>query len=143
MKQYIEFVLHHPYLFIALLGIIIALVAGELRRRLLGPTEVSPATATQMLNHQDAVLLDVRETSEYKEGYLPGSIQIPLANLKDKIATLEKYRQRPIIVVCRSGHRSALAVKQLKQQGYPSVYNLGGGLQAWRSANLPVSKKSA
>lgn len=143
MKQYIEFVLRHPYLFVALLGIVIALIAGELRRRLLGPTEVSPAAATQLLNHQDAVLLDVRETAEYKEGYLPGSVQIPLANLKDKLATLEKYRQRPIIVVCRSGHRSAVAVKQLKQQGYPTVYNLGGGLQAWRNANLPVSKKSA
>lgn len=143
MKQYIEFVQHHPYLFIALLGILVALVAGELRRRLLGPTEVSPAAATQLLNHQDAVLLDVRETAEYKEGYLPGSLQIPLATLKDKFSTLEKYRQRPIIVVCRSGHRAALAVRQLKQQGYPTVYNLGGGLQAWRNANLPVSKKPA
>lgn len=143
MKQYIDFVLHHPYLFVALLGILVALVAGELRRRLLGPTELSPIAATQLLNHEDAVLLDVRETAEYKEGVLPGSLQIPLASLKDKIATLEKYRDRPIIVVCRSGHRSAVAVRQLKQQGYPTVYNLGGGLQAWRNANLPVSKKQA
>lgn len=141
MKQYVEFVLHHPYLFLALLGLLTTLIGSELRRRLLGLKEVSPLEATQLLNHEDAVLLDVREPQEYQEGYLLNSIRIPLGTLADKAATLEKHRERPIIVVCRSGNRSAQAARLLKQQGYQTVYNLSGGLHAWRNANLPVSKK--
>ena len=141
MKQYVEFVLHHPFLFLALFGLLTVLIGSELRRRLLGLKEVSPLEATQLLNHEDAVLLDVREPQEYQEGCLPDSIRIPLGTLADKATTLEKHRDRPIIVVCRSGHRSTQAVRLLKQQGYQNIYNLGGGLQAWRNAHLPLSKK--
>lgn len=141
MKQPIEFVLHHPFLFLALLGILIMLIGNEVRRALLNLKEVSPLEATQLLNHQDAVLLDVREPQEYQEGFLPNSIRIPLGSLSEKAAQLDKHRERPIIIVCRSGNRSAKAVRMLKQMGYETVYNLGGGLHAWRTANLPISKK--
>lgn len=141
MKQLIEFVLHHPFLFLALLGILVTLIGNEVRRALLNLKEVSPLEATQLLNHQDAVLLDVREPPEYQEGFLPNSIRIPLGSLSEKAAQLDKHRARPIIIVCRSGNRSAQAVRILKRMGYETVYNLGGGLHAWRTANLPISKK--
>ena len=141
MKQLIEFVLHHPFLFLALLGILVMLVGNELRRALFNLKEVTPLEATQLLNHQDAVLLDVREPQEYQEGFLPNSIRIPLGSLSEKAAQLDKHRERPIIIVCRSGNRSAQAVRMLKRMGYETVYNLGGGLHAWRTANLPISKK--
>jgi len=141
MKQPIEFVLHHPFLFLALLGILIMLIGNEVRRALLNLKEVSPLEATQLLNHQDAVLLDVREPQEYQDGFLPNSIRIPLGSLSEKAAQLDKHRERPIIIVCRSGNRSAHAGRMLKKMGYETVYNLGGGLHAWRAANLPISKK--
>ena len=141
MKQLTEFVLHHPTLFLALAAVLALLAGSELRRRLSGLASVSPLEATQLLNHQDAVLLDVREPQEYKEGYLPNSIRIPLGSLPDKAPSLEKHRERPIIIVCRSGARSAHAARLLKRQGYAAVYNLSGGLHAWRSANLPVHTK--
>jgi rhodanese-related sulfurtransferase len=141
MKQPIEFVLHHPFLFLALLGILVMLIGNEVRRALLNLKEVSPLEATQLLNHQDAVLLDVREPQEYQDGFLPNSIRIPLGSLSEKAAQLDKHRERPIIIVCRSGNRSAQAGRMLKKMGYETVYNLGGGLHAWRTANLPISKK--
>jgi len=141
MKQLSEFVLHHPFLFLALLGILVLLIGNELRRALLNLKEVSPLEATQLLNHQDAVLLDVREPQEYKDGFLANSIRIPLGSLSEKAAQLDKHRERPIIIVCRSGNRSAQAVRILKRMGYETVYNLGGGLHAWRTANLPISNK--
>jgi rhodanese-related sulfurtransferase len=125
----------------ALLGILVMLIGNELRRALLNLKEVSPLEATQLLNHQDAVLLDVREPQEYQDGFLPNSIRIPLGSLTEKAAQLDKHRERPIIIVCRSGNRSAQAGRLLKQMGYETVYNLGGGLHAWRTANLPISKK--
>lgn len=141
MKQPIEFVLHHPFLFLALLGILVVLVGNEVRRALINLKEVSPLEATQLLNHQDAVLLDVREPQEYQDGFLPNSIRIPLGSLSEKAGQLDKHRERPIIIVCRSGNRSAQAGRMLKKMGYETVYNLGGGLHAWRTANLPISKK--
>jgi len=141
MKQPIEFVLHHPFLFLALLGILVMLIGNEVRRALINLKEVSPLEATQLLNHQDAVLLDVREPQEYQDGFLPNSIRIPLGSLSEKAAQLDKHRERPIIIVCRSGNRSAQAGRMLKKMGYETVYNLGGGLHAWRTANLPISKK--
>lgn len=141
MKQLSEFVLHHPFLFLALLGILVMLIGNELRRALLNLKEVSPLEATQLLNHQDAVLVDVREPQEYQDGFLPNSIRIPLGSLSEKATQLDKHKERPIIIVCRSGNRSAQAVRMLKQMGYETVYNLGGGLHAWRAANLPISKK--
>jgi rhodanese-related sulfurtransferase len=141
MKQPIEFVLHHPFLFLALLGILVTLIGNELRRAMLNLKEVSPLEATQLLNHQDAVLLDVRDPQEYKDGFLPNSIRIPLGSLSEKAVQLDKHRERPIIIVCRSGNRSAQAGRMLKKMGYETVYNLGGGLHAWRTANLPISKK--
>jgi rhodanese-related sulfurtransferase len=141
MKLLSEFVLHHPFLFLALLGILVMLIGNELRRALLNLKEVSPLEATQLLNHQDAVLLDVREPQEYQDGFLPNSIRIPLGSLSEKATQLDKHRERPIIIVCRSGNRSAQAVRMLKKMGYETVYNLGGGLHAWRMANLPISKK--
>src|SRR5512141_658031 len=111
MKQLSEFILHHPFLFLALLGILVMLIGNEVRRVLLNFKEVSPLEATQLLNHQDAVLLDVREPQEYKDGFLPNSIHIPLGSLSEKAAQLDKHRERPIIIVCRSGNRSAQAVR--------------------------------
>ncbi len=141
MKQLSEFVLHHPFLFLALLGILVLLIGNELRRVFLNLKDVSPLEATQLLNHQDAVLLDVREPQEYQDGFLANSIRIPLGSLAEKAGQLDKHRERPIIIVCRSGNRSATAVRMLKKLGYETVYNLGGGLHAWRTANLPISKK--
>ncbi len=141
MKQLSEFVLHHPMLFLALLGILVVLIGNELRRVFLNVQEVSPLAATQLLNHQDAVLLDVREPREYQDGVLANSIRIPLGSLSEQASQLEKHRKRPIIIVCRSGSRSAQAVRMLKQMGYEAVYHLGGGLHAWRAANLPIGKK--
>lgn len=141
MNQFSEFVLHHPFLFLALLGILVMLIGNELRHALLNLKQVSPLEATQLLNHQDAVLLDVREPQEYQEGFLPNSLRIPLGTLSAKAEQLDKHRERPIIIVCRSGNRSAQAGRMLKQLGYENVYNLAGGLHAWRGANLPISKK--
>ena len=141
MNQLGEFILHHPFLFMALLGILAMLIGTEMRRAIFNQKDVSPLEATQLLNHQDAVLLDVREPQEYQEGFLPNSIRIPLGTLAEKAAQLDKHRNNPIIIVCRSGNRSGQAVRLLKKLGYETVYNLGGGLHAWRNANLPISKK--
>ena len=102
--------------------------------------EVGTLEATQMINHKDAVILDVREDSEFALGHLPNAKHIPLKQLTDRLKELEKFRNKPMIINCRSGARSARACGLLKKQGFENVYNLAGGMNAWSQAGLPIEK---
>ena len=142
MSQFIEFAIKHWDLFAALAIILFMMFSGGLGSRMRGYKEIGPVESVQLLNHQDAVLVDVREDAEYKEGHILDAIHIPLGKLADRMAELEKFRERPIIVGCRSGHRSASACAKLRKSGYETIYNLKGGIMAWQSAGLPVQKPS-
>ncbi|MDP2143777.1 MAG: rhodanese-like domain-containing protein [Gallionella sp.] len=108
--------------------------------RIRGIKEVDSVAATQLINHKNALVLDVREESEYKAGHVLNAKLVPLGKLNERIGELEKYRDKPVVVVCRSGARSANACALLGKQGFAEVYNLAGGMIAWQKANLPVKK---
>ena len=137
----LEFVGNHPILFLAFFGTLGLLIASEFSRRLSGMKSIGPVEATQLSNRENAVFLDIRDEAEYRTGHIPAAIHIPLKNLPDRVAELEKNKGVPIVTYCRSGNRSTRAGSILKKHGFENVYNLGGGLQAWQSANLPVSRK--
>ena len=126
--------------------ILIALTSGAMLlwsffgNRLLGIKEVDHIAAMQLLNHKNALVLDVREQGEYDSGHILSSKLIPLGKLKERLGELEKYRERPVVVVCRSGQRSASACAMLGKQGFAQAYNLNGGIVAWQKASLPLEK---
>ncbi len=108
--------------------------------RIRGIQEVDCAGALQLVNHKSAMVLDVREEMEYKSGHVLNAKLIPVGKLVERMGELEKYRNKPVVVICRSGNRSARACAMLGKQGYTQVYNLSGGMMAWQKANLPVKK---
>lgn len=108
--------------------------------RLRGVKEVDAAEALQLINHKNAIILDVREESEYKSGHLLNAKWIPLGKLVSRIGELERYREQSIVVVCRSGQRSASACVALGKQGFAQAYNLSGGVMGWQKSNLPLEK---
>ena len=108
--------------------------------RFRGVKEVKPAEALQLINHKNAFVLDVREAKEYSGGHVLNSVLIPLGTLKARLDELEKYRDRPMVVVCRSGSRSGTACAILAKHGYAQAYNLAGGVLAWQRNNLPLEK---
>lgn len=112
------------------------LLGGRLR----GVKEVGIAEALQLINHKNALVLDVREESEFNAGHILNSRLIPLGKLKERIGDLERYREQPIVVVCRSGHRTTSACVLLGKLGFSQVYNLAGGMLAWQKANLPLGR---
>lgn len=141
LGRFLEFVVNHWALWLAFVVILGLLVGGELHRRLRGIPSVGPTTATQLINHQDALVLDVRTPEELKgSGMITGARHIPLEQLKDRIDSLASDRSRPVIVYCRSGSRSDRAAALLRKQGFESVYNLAGGILAWQNANLPLTR---
>jgi len=97
---------------------------------------ISPKEASVMTSEQKAVIIDVREDSEWNEQHIPGAIHIPLAQLNDRLLELEQYKQSPVITQCKAGGRSAKAFDVLKLAGFSKVYNMDGGIMAWEKAGL-------
>lgn len=102
---------------------------------------VSPKEAYQIIknNKKDVVIIDVRTPSEVKtDGKIPNSILIPLGNLGEGIDKIKNYKDKKVIVYCRSGNRSASASRFLTSIGFKEVYNLQGGINKWKKEGLPV-----
>lgn len=140
MEQFVEFVGNHPLLFFSFAGVLGLLVWNILGDSIQGIDNITPQTATLKINHDEALVLDVREDSEFAEGHILEAMHIPLGSLSAKINSLEKYRQHPIIVSCRSGNRSGHACRVLKKNQFEQVFNLKGGVIAWETAGLPLTK---
>lgn len=102
--------------------------------------EVGPLQAVQLMNRRDAVVVDVREAAEYATGHIAGARHIPQGQLAGRMKELEKAKGRPVIVACATGNRSRAASALIEKQGHAEVYNLQGGLAAWRQAGMPLEK---
>jgi len=98
---------------------------------------IQPAAAKQMMDTLDVFVLDVREPSEFKDGRIPGAVNIPIRELPKRLGEIPK--NKPIIIYCGIGHRGAMGLVFLKGQGY-NVKSILGGYKAWTGANLPVEK---
>ena len=101
---------------------------------------VSVQQATLMINRQDALVLDVRESDEFEKGHVIGSRSLPLGQIEARAGELEKYKAKPVVLVCHSGNRSGMAVGRLRKLGFQQVFNLSGGVTAWQQAGLPLEK---
>jgi rhodanese-related sulfurtransferase len=106
-----------------------------------GGKGISITDATLLINREDALVIDVRETQEWSSGHIPNARHIALGQLDKRVSELEKYKTRPLIVCCASGNRSSTACGTLKKAGFERVFNLSGGIGAWTGAGLPVSTK--
>ena len=140
MQQLLEFIGNHLDLFAALVVILLLLFGSTFISAIRGIKQVGPSEATQLINHSDAIVLDVREEKEFAEGHIINSLHIPMGNVQTRINELEKYKTTPVVVSCRSGARSNTVCGWLKKHGFEEVSNLKGGLLAWQSASMPVAK---
>lgn len=142
MDQLATFISNN-WILVGALVVILFLLANSFMGAVRGVASTSPSEAVKLINQNDAVVLDVREESEYQEGHIINAEHVPLSQLQDKTTELQKkYKDRPIIATCRSGHRSGQACKTLKNAGFDNVYNLNGGIMGWKSANLPLVNKA-
>jgi rhodanese-related sulfurtransferase len=98
-------------------------------------TDYTPQDVAQLLTRDDVQLIDVRQPHEHEAGRIAGGRLIPLAELPAEAATLDP--DRPVIVYCRSGARSAMATDALNQAGF-DAHNMSGGMLEWMAAGLPM-----
>lgn len=137
---FMQFVLNNWYLFLALIVVLAMLIAPLLMQRLSGIESVTPAQAVLLVNRQSAVVVDVSEPAEYGAGHVPTAINTPLSKFSDFVGTLTRFKQRPLVVACKTGQRSLKAAVLLRKQGFDKVSVLAGGVTAWQRASLPLEK---
>jgi len=140
MQEYIDFARNNALIvigFFAVLGFIIKTEISNATRKY---KQVGVNEAVMLMNKDDALILDVREDKEVQGGKIKGARHITLGQLPSKLSELEKSKQSPVLIYCRSGSRSGYASQILTKAGFTDVSNLAGGILAWESANLPVVK---
>lgn len=134
-----EFIQQNIYL-VAVAVISGAMLLSTVFRRPGSANGLTPTQVTQLINREDAQVIDVREPAEYAAGHLPESRNIPAAQLEGRVGEIEKLKGSPLILICQSGARSGGACAQLGKLGFPKVHNLDGGILAWSQAGLPLKK---
>ena len=139
MQQLLQF-LSEQWLYVAgFIIVLVLLLINELHGAKKSAKKCTSAMVTQLLNKENAQLIDVRDKADFKAGHITGSQNISIADITDNAVKLEK--DRPIVVICKLGQRAQSAAMLLKKQGYSNVMVLAGGLTAWRNDGLPVVKK--
>lgn len=140
MERLPEFIANHLWLvslFVAILALLLWNIFGS---SLSGVGKIGPAEVTRLLNHEKALLLDLRTTTDYSSGHILSARNIPAAELEGRQKELRKFKSSPIILCCSRDADGVKAGRILKIFGFEKIYSLKGGLEAWRNANLPVTR---
>ncbi len=137
MEQLFEFVGNHVGL-IAIWGAFVVALMWDNNRR--SGDSVSTAQATHLINRENALVVDIRDKKEFSTGHLAGAVNIPYANLASRLSELERHKNNPIILVCKSGQTVGVAGKMLREKGFNAV-RMKGGMMEWNNQNLPLVKK--
>ncbi len=133
--MFFEF-LADQWVLVAALAICCALLVFYERQR--SGVRVTPHQLVQLINHGQAVVLDVRGEREFAAGHILNARHVPAGEVVKQIERLKKYRDKPVIVVCDAGNKSVTVVRTLAANGFSKVSRLKGGLMEWRQAQLPL-----
>lgn len=133
---FMDFLVEQWVLFTLLAALVVTFLILESKK---GGAVVSHHQATRMVNSGEAVVVDVRDSAEFRSGHIVDAINIPYASLKDKSSQLEKHKTKKIIVVDKMGQHAGAAGKTLRDKGY-TVMRLQGGISEWAHQNLPLVK---
>lgn len=142
MQEYLDFAMRHELLALAWIGLGTAVVVSFFKSRFSPVKTIEHRETVDLINKQDAVILDVRTADEFGKGHIVNAHNIPVAQIeKGNTTEIDKHKTKPVIVVCESGARAEGAAAKLVKAGFSQVYLLRGGLAQWRASNLPVTKK--
>ena len=138
-----EFLGNHLYLTLGFVAVLTALLVTELQRFTRGYKALTPAGLTQLVNRENALLIDVSSLQDFEKGHVPGARHVAMSQFDPENKDLAKARELPVAVYCRNGQTSGQAAQRLVKAGFSRVYWLDGGLAAWTEAQLPLAKGRA
>lgn len=137
MALFLEF-LAEQWMLAGALAVCVAMFFGHESRK--SGKSLSPQQAINLVNAEDGVFVDLRDHGEYGNGHIVDAINIPVSKLDERAPELEKFRDKPVILVCKMGQHAGAAGKKLGALGYAQVYRMSGGMTEWTSSQLPLVK---
>jgi rhodanese-related sulfurtransferase len=137
MEHLSQFITNHWQLWLLFLVALFAIFLNELITQRKKAKEISPQAAVDLMNNEEAVMVDIRDKESFKNGHIINSVHVGTEDFEHQ--KMEQYKNKSIILVCARGlHAPALALK-IHNLGYQPLV-LAGGIEAWQSANLPLVK---
>lgn len=137
IEQLFEFIGNHFILVGLFIALLFAFLVNEGKQ---GGAAISTSNLVNLINREDAVVIDIRDKKEFNLGHIAGAINIPYSQLDSRISELETDKEKPVIVVCKMGQNAGAAGRKLKAQGFTSVRRLSGGMSEWTASGLPLVK---
>jgi len=134
MDRLFEFAANHWWLVGIWAAFLLALWLDNNRR---SGSSVSTSQATMMANKEGAIFVDIRDKKDFSAGHIANAVNIPYSTLASRMSELDKYKDKPLILVCKSGQTVNLAGKTLREKGFNAV-RMSGGMMEWNNQNLPV-----
>ena len=142
MEHLSEFIVNNPFLWGALAVVLVMLIKSEYEHQTSRANQLGPVNATRLMNnHDDALVLDVRESSDYSKGHIKNAKHMPLTSFKEHVDDIAKHKEAPVLAYCNSGSSSARACRMLQKAGFSNVHNITGGINSWTEAKLPITTK--
>jgi len=140
-SDFMDFIANNLFLVALLLILLAAIIITEAKKLSKKYKDLTPAEVVQLINRNDAIMLDVREAKELSGDGIRNAKQIAFSTLSTQGAQLAKFKDQPVITFCTNGFKAPQASRWLCQQGFTQVYCLKGGIMAWKQANMPVVKR--
>ena len=137
MEQLFVFIGNHPLLVGAFVVLLVLFIRNETIR---GGASISAQEVVNLVNNEDALILDVRDKAEFDQGHIVDAVNVPYASLESRLDELEKYKEKPVVVACKMGQHAGAAGTLLRKAGFTNVSRLRGGISEWRGQSLPVVK---
>jgi len=142
MEQLITLANNHPMLSAAWAAIVLMLIMISIKIKLSPIKQITPQALTFLVNKSEGVVVDIRAEKDYKTSHILDSIYLCTEKTnKNDFASLEKYKDKPIIVVCTAGMTASKVANLLLKAGFSQVNLLKGGMNAWLAAGLPTTQK--
>ncbi len=140
MENLPEFISNHLFLATLFVAILILLLWNLFGGSMGGIAQISPQELTRLMNHDHGIVVDVRKAEDFEKGHILNALNIPEADFESREKELEKLKGKTVITCCLSGMSAPKIAQSLKTKGVENISSLKGGIQAWQSANLPLTR---
>jgi rhodanese-related sulfurtransferase len=137
MEHLGQFITNHLLLWVSFVVIIILILINELISNKQKANEISPHAVVDLMNNENAVILDIRDQESYKKGHIIDAVNMKADEIDE--TKMNKYKNKSVVIVCAQGTTAQGAASKLKQKGIDAKV-LRGGMNAWISADLPLIK---
>jgi rhodanese-related sulfurtransferase len=140
MNQLVEFIGNHLILVTLWIAVASFLIVLVMQGKLNGVKALSSQQTVNLMNRENAKVIDIRPVNEFKKGHIIDAINVPFSSFDEGKSKLEKFKDKPIVLACVAGLHSGQAGMTLKKSGFSQIYRLNGGMNAWINDKLPLHK---